>query len=65
MMESAFYFTLKALFALTIFQDISQVLTPQILSLTLSFLSSRFSTLPKYQDKNLNILRTKRTFKVK
>ena len=33
--------------------------------LTLSFLSSRFSTRPKIQDKHLNILRTKRAFKVK
>ena len=29
------------------------------------FLSSRFSTWPKSQDKILNILRTKKTFKVK
>ena len=35
------------------------------MKLTLSFLSSRFSTWPKSQDKNLNILRTKRAFEVK
>ena len=33
--------------------------------LTLSFESSRFYTWPKCQDKNLNILRTKKAFKVK
>ena len=32
---------------------------------TLSFSSSRFDTWPKSQDKNLNILRTKRAFEVK
>ena len=44
---------------------VSQVVTSYILKLTLSFSSSRFSTLPKNQDKNLDILRTKRAFKVK
>ena len=33
--------------------------------LTLSFKSGRFSTCPKSQEKNLNILRTKRDFKMK
>ena len=42
-----------------------QVVTPWILKPTLSFWSSRFSTRPKSQDKNLNILTTKRVFKVK
>ena len=31
----------------------------------LTFLIKRFSTLPASQDKNLNILRTKRAFKMK
>ena len=35
------------------------------MKLTLPFLSSRFAALPKSQDKNLNILRTKRGFEVK
>ena len=35
------------------------------MKLSLSFLSSRFATWPKIQDKNLNILRTKKAFKVK
>ena len=44
---------------------VSEVVTSKILKLTLSFLSSHFSTRPKSQDKNLNIFRTKRAFKVK
>ena len=35
------------------------------MKLTLSFKSSRFSTWPNSQDKNLNVSRTKRAFKVK
>ena len=37
----------------------------QILKLTLPFQSSRFSTWTKSQDEDLDILRTKRAFKVK
>ena len=36
----------------------------QILKLIISFYSIRSSTWPKIQDKNFNILRTKRAFKV-
>ena len=42
-----------------------QVVALKTLKITLAFSSNRFSTLPKSQDKNLNILRTKRAFKVK
>ena len=42
-----------------------QFVTPWILKLTLPFWSNRFSTWPKSQDKNLNILTTKRVFNVK
>ena len=44
---------------------VNQVVTSQILKLTLSFESSRFTELAKCQDKNLNILRTKKAFNVK
>ena len=44
---------------------VNQVVTSQNLKLTLSFQSSCFATWPKRQDKNLNILRTKRAFEVK
>ena len=37
----------------------------QILKVTLSFQSSRFSVWPKGQDQDLKILRTTRAFKVK
>ena len=44
---------------------VNQTVTSQNLKLILSFLSSRFAAWPKSQDKNLNILRTKRAFDVK
>ena len=44
--------------------SLNQFVTSYILKLTLSFYSSRFSTWLKRQDKYLNILRTKRAFKV-
>ena len=44
---------------------ISQVVTSWNLKLIWSSLSSRFTTWPKSQGKNLNILRTKRSFEVK
>ena len=44
---------------------ISQVVTSQILKLTLSFESSRFFYMTKSQNKNSNILRTKRAFQMK
>ena len=43
----------------------NQAVTSLILKLKFSFQSSRFATWPKNQDKNLNILRTKRGFEVK
>ena len=42
-----------------------QSVTSQILKLTTAFLSSRFSTQPKSQHKNVNISRTKRVFIMK
>ena len=42
----------------------SYAITSKIVKLTLSFKSSCFSTWPKSQNKTLNILRTKRSFKV-
>ena len=42
---------------------INQVVMSKILKLNLSFLSSRFFTWPKSQNKHFNILRTKRAFK--
>ena len=44
---------------------VSHIETSYILKLPLSVLSSHFFTRPKIKDKNLNILRTKRVFKVK
>ena len=46
---------------------VNQVVTSGILKLTLSFYSNRFSypTWPKGCDKNLNILKIKRAFKMK
>ena len=43
---------------------ISQIVTSKFLKLTSFFYSSRFSTGPKSQDENLNILTTKRVFTV-
>ena len=43
----------------------NQAVTSKKLKLTLSFWSSRFAQWPKSQDKNVNILRTKRAFEVK
>ena len=43
----------------------NQVVTSWNLKLTLSFSSSRFFYITKNQDKNLNILKTKRAFKMK
>ena len=44
---------------------VNQAVTLRNLKSTLSFYSSRFATWPKSQDKNLNILRTKKDFEVK
>ena len=44
---------------------VNQAVKSHILKLTLSFQSSRLATRSKSQEKNLNILRTKRAFKVK
>ena len=44
---------------------VNQAVTSKNLKLTLSFLSGRFATWPKCQDKSLKILRTKRPFDVK
>ena len=44
---------------------VNHALTLQNFKLNLSFLSSRFVTRLKSQDKNLNILRTKGAFEVK
>ena len=46
---------------------VNQVVTSQMLILTLSFKSSRFPTRPKSQDKNLNLLRlrARKAFDVK
>ena len=44
---------------------VNQAVTSWILKLILSFYSSRFYTWPKSQEKNFNILRTKRAIKVK
>ena len=44
---------------------VDQVVMSKVFKLTLSFSSGYFSTWSKIQDKNLNILRLKRAFKVK
>ena len=44
---------------------VNQALVLRNLKLTFCFLSSCFATWPKHQDKNFNILRTKRAFEVK
>ena len=44
---------------------VSQVVTSTTLKLTLSFKSSCFSNWPKSQDKNLDVLKIKRAYKVK
>ena len=43
---------------------VSLYVTSWSLNLSLAFLASCFSTWPKYQDKNLNILRARRAIKV-
>ena len=64
LLSDCFYFSKYwAIFVLRLFTN--QALASSNLKLTLSFLSSRFPTSPKSQDKNLNIVRTKGAFQVK
>ena len=62
LLSNCFYFS--RYWAICVLQLlVNQALTSQNLKLTLSFWSNRFATWPKSQDKNLNILRMKRTLR--